>query len=189
MTFFAMAKIKASALASFAFRRRKLLACAAAIAAASSGAELWIGMNVSVNISPSLPGHLYLRTGRLVERGSVVNWCPSDPRMIEILRTITPYHTRGSARCPSGEMPLLKIVRAVPGDRVEASGVGRIKVNGLEVPATAPDPFTPLPAWKFDGVIPEGRILLYGLHPGSFDSRYVGMFPLSGVESVMVEIF
>ena len=173
----------------FARRRWKFLACAFGIAAGACALAAWAGRNVSINMSASLPGHVYIRSSRPLARGEIVNWCPEDPRVIAILRTITPYRTSESARCRSGEMPLLKIVRAMPGDRVRANGLGRITVNGEIVPATAPNPFLPLPAWKFDGVIPEGRILLYGLNPDSFDSRYLGMFPASGVESVMVKVF
>ncbi|MDD6318192.1 MAG: S26 family signal peptidase [Succinatimonas hippei] len=168
---------------------KKVLFLALCISTVSVSALAWGVKNITINLSPSLPGHVYLRTDRPVTRGAIVNWCPEDPRMAEILRTITPYHTSHSARCPSGEMPLLKIVRAMPGDEVVADGINKLKVNGEEVISTTPNPFTPLPRWTYKGVMPEGEILLYGLHPDSFDSRYVGMFDLKDVESVMVEIF
>ena len=168
---------------------RKVMCLGACIVIVSTCALAWGVKNITINLSPSLPGHVYLRTDRPVTRGAIVNWCPEDPRMAEILRTITPYHTNQSARGPSGEMPLLKIVRAMPGDQVEADGLSKLKVNGQEVISTTPNPFTPLPRWTYKGIMPEGEILLYGLHPDSFDSRYVGMFALKDVESVMIELF
>jgi conjugative transfer signal peptidase TraF len=137
----------------------------------------WFG--VRLNLSPSLPAGLYVRTNapaRLIE------FCPDEPyASLAIQRG---YRDEGI--CPDGAMPLLKPIVATSGDAVDLSAKG-ITVNGSLLRNSAPlrvdTKGRPLPAWHFGHyVVAPGTVWVASSYNArSFDSRYFGPVPTSSI--------
>ena len=47
----------------------------------------------------------------------------------------------------------------------------------------------PLPQFKFNGTIPDGKLFLMGDHKDSFDSRYLGFIKVKDVDAIAYPIF
>jgi conjugative transfer signal peptidase TraF len=147
---------------------------------------------LSINVSGSLPIGLYW-TGSLpqsaidagrdlaLEIGMLVSVClPPQVAMSALKRGYLPEGT-----CPSGVAPVGKIIAALPGDTVDVTDSGSF-VNGVLLPESAPllrdSKDRTMPRLRGRFVLPEGTAWLYSGHsPRSFDSRYYGPLPLSGV--------
>jgi conjugative transfer signal peptidase TraF len=95
--------------------------------------ELARHSDLSLNLSPSLPRGVYLRTREPLLRGSLVLLCLPVPWAALALER--GYLARGP--CPGGSEPLGKIVGALSGDEVEWADEG-LRVNGKLLPKTAP---------------------------------------------------
>lgn len=117
-----------------------------------------------------------------IRSGSQVLVCL--PEAIARLGRQRRYLPQGS--CPTGASPVLKVIAAVPGDRVELR-VDSLVVNGVATAATRLRdrdgrgrslPHAPLGvSW-----VPDGTVWLLGLRPDrSWDSRYFGPVPLSSI--------
>ncbi len=84
--------------------------------------------------------------------------------------------------CPGGVAPLIKTVAALPGQRVE---IGKIVViDGVELPGSELRPIdgegrTIRP--YAGGVVPTGHVYLHSIYASSYDSRYFGPVPDSGL--------
>ncbi len=81
---------------------------------------------------------------------------------------------------------LTKLLACGPGDRLDFDrgehSCNRVVIDRITM--TQLDDGTPLPAFEFHGVIPAGQGFLLGQHPRSLDSRYLGLFPLTGAQKV-----
>lgn len=127
-----------------------------------------------VNVTPSIPLGLYLRTGLPPAPGLIAEFCPSGMSSSESAR----YRGFGIA-CADRSIPLLKPVVATAGDHVQFSTHG-LSVNGAPLPNTAPRPFDsqgrPVRAWPPGSyTVAEGTIIVASTyHPQSYDSRYLG---------------
>lgn len=111
---------------------------------------------VGVNVSPSLPGHLYIviKGDRDIRRGDYAA-----------------FRWSGKGPYKSG-LTFLKIIRGMPGDTVAADG-RKFYVNGGYVGIAKPRDLTGMPlAIGSVGVIPPGHYYVYAPHVDSLDSRY-----------------
>lgn len=155
------------------------------------------------NITPSLPPGYYRRVASApvtLKHGDLASMILSDffgeltPQAIDDFlrhRDDVPAEMRGRA----AEMPIMKVVAALPGDRVRAEG-GCVWVNG----ALVAERFGPalvrvligydLPNWSDDRPLRDDEVFLLADPPHwfdarqSYDSRYFGPFALSKIEGV-----
>jgi conjugative transfer signal peptidase TraF len=118
------------------------------------------------NASASAPIGLYLVTpGAAPLRGEMaLAWAPLRARALAAERHYLPYN-----------VPLVKHVRAVAGDRVCATDRA-ISVNGklVSVRRDRDSAGRPLPFWTGCTVLGPRAVLLLGDAAGSFDGRYFG---------------
>lgn len=90
------------------------------------------------------------------------------------------FHTRRTAPVFEEGTLFAKVMRGMPGDRVEVTKDFRILVNGIELARGLPL-YRDVPAdmlrRKFSGAktLGEGEYWMLGTTPGSFDSRYWGV--------------
>ena len=155
---------------------------------------------LSINVSGSLPVGLYW-TGSLpqpdsnpgestsgtsksdpsIEVGMLVSAClPPQAATSALERRYLP-----AGACPSGAAPVGKVVAALSGDTVDVTDLGSF-VNGALLPNSAPllndSKGRAMPRLRGRIVLAEGTAWLYSGHSRrSFDSRYYGPVPLSGV--------
>ena len=140
------------------------LVCAAACGSLSGRPRpllLW-------NASPSSPPGLYrvTSTGTPRRGDMVVAWAPRRARALAAARGYLP-----------ADVPLLKPVAALAGDRVCAVGK-RILVNGRPAAVRRPrDPAgRPMPSWSGCRVLGAGELFLLSAGvPLAFDGRYFGV--------------
>jgi conjugative transfer signal peptidase TraF len=119
-----------------------------------------------------------------IERGQMVRLCPPDGPAFRLARE-RGYLTDG--RCPGGYEPMLKIVRAIPGDLVEVSAEG-VAVNGDLIANSAPlardradRALNAMPKGTY--AVADGEVwLLSTYNPKSFDSRYFGPVASAQIE-------
>jgi conjugative transfer signal peptidase TraF len=138
----------------------------------------WLG--VRINLSPSLPLGLYVRTST----GTLIEFCPSEPyASFSLLRGY-----RDSGTCPDGGAPLLKPIVAAAGDDVDFSTAG-LTVNGTPLRNTAPlavdTKGRSLQHWQFGrGKVASGTVWVASSYNArSFDSRYFGPVAESAIRS------
>ena len=151
-------------------RRRRL--CLAALAGCASvplvASAIWEPPTLLVwNASASAPIGLYrLDAGKDVRRGDmVVAWTPRAARSLAARRRYLPAN-----------VPLVKRVAAVAGDRVCATG-NSVSINGR--PAAVRQSLDPagraMPWWSGCRDLRAGEYLLLMNNPASFDGRYFGV--------------
>lgn len=154
---------------------RRLVGAAVLVLAVSVGLFTWLGLRI--NLTSSLPVGVYIATGHGPARGRIAEFCPSGGSEPESVR----YRSFGLA-CHDRAVPLLKPVVAIAGDVVTVSAAG-LSVNGRPLPNTAPltedSHGRPLRPWTPGTyVVPPGAVVLASsYHPGSYDSRYLGLVP------------
>lgn len=134
-----------------------------------------------LNLTPSEPLGLWrieaLR--RSAEMGDLVFVCPSATEMFEEARR-RGYLRRGW--CAGGFAPLIKMIAALPGQHVEITD--RVAIDGCSLAASTVRKtdgegrtLTPYPG----GIVPSGHLYLYSSFASSYDSRYFGPVPDSGL--------
>lgn len=137
-----------------------------------------------LNVTPSVPSGLYLKTPLELQRGALVMAC-LDP-MQSAVRLAKERHYLPDGGCPGGLAPVLKPIAGLPGDQVTQTPAG-LEINGHLLPGTVARPADPmgrpLPSASAAYVVPAGSVLLAVANPASFDGRYFGPIPLSSVES------
>ncbi|ULJ74528.1 conjugative transfer signal peptidase TraF [Rhizobium gallicum] len=141
-----------------------------------------------INLTPSEPLGLWriVPLDRLAAVDDLVFICPPDTAGMREARS------RGYLRsglCRSGVAPLIKTIIAVAGQHVEI-GAG-VNVDGQVVPASGlalrdgkGRPLSPFPS----GVVPRGQVFLHSPFAGSYDSRYFGPIPASGIFGLAREV-
>ena len=142
-----------------------LIGCAIVPLAASS---LWNPPTLLVwNVSASAPIGLYrVHAGEPVRRGDmVVAWTPEPARSLAARRHYLPAN-----------VPLVKRVAAVAGDRVCAAG-SRVSINGRRVATRQKSDAAgrPMPWWTGCRRLDQGEYLLLMDRADSFDGRYFGV--------------
>lgn len=162
---------------------------------------------LAINVSESLPVGLYwMHPLPRLEQGS---GRPSDARTVVgtglnvgmLVSACLPPEVAARARqrgylpdgsCPTGGAPVGKAVAALAGDTVAVTDLGSF-VNGAPLPKSAPlardSQGRPMPRVRGRVVLPAGTAWLHSGHsPRSFDSRYYGPVPLSGVQGELVPL-
>lgn len=148
-----------------------LLAPLLALGLTASAAADRLPAPVLINESPSLPRGLWLRAeppsaDQPLRRGDVVA-IPQPPEARPVL----------SALGVPPDLPLLKRVAAVGGDRVCADGRGLV-APFRAVPVTRRDGLgRPLPVWTGCRALAPDEVLLLGDSAASFDGRHFGPLP------------
>lgn len=134
-----------------------------------------------LNLTPSEPLGLWRIAAlrRPVETGDLVFVCLPATTAFEEARQ-RGYLRRGL--CAGGVAPLIKTVAALPGQRVEITD--HVVIDGRTLPASvvrktdgegralSPDP---------GGVVPPHHLFLHSSFASSYDSRYFGAVPESGL--------
>ncbi|MUZ74451.1 conjugative transfer signal peptidase TraF [Agrobacterium vitis] len=156
-----------------------LLVAAASIVAGATSAAIIGGYRI--NMTPSEPLGLWriVTLDRPAAIGALVFICPPQTPTMQVARG------RGYLRfgtCPSGLAPLIKTVVAVAGQRVEiGSGV---TIDGRRVASSdlAKRDGKGRPLMPFTGgIVPGNHVFLHSSFKGSYDSRYFGPLPASGI--------
>ena len=132
------------------------------------------------NASASAPTGLYrLHPGTQPKVGQLVAIMPPPP----LARFMAERHYLPEA------MPLLKRVVALPGQRV-CRHAALVMIDGTPVATDLPHDRhdRPLLVWQGCRIIGAGTLFLLNTPADSFDSRYVGTLPASGLRGIAVPI-
>lgn len=152
-------------------RRRRLLGLAAlagCVAIPVAASAIWGPPTLLVwNASASAPVGLYrLESGKDLRRGEmVVAWTPGPARLLAARRRYLPAN-----------VPLVKRVAAVAGDRICAAG-SNVSINGRRVVVRqrADAAGRPMPWWSGCRRLHGGEYFLLMQNGSSFDGRYFGV--------------
>lgn len=156
-----------------------MLSVAASIFGGSVAAAMIGGYRI--NLTPSEPLGLWriAALDRAVSAGDLVFICPPQTLVMREARA------RGylrSGTCPGGVAPLIKTVIAIGGQRVEIGA--EVTIDGHAVPfsdlAQRDGKGRPM-APHSGGVVPAQSVFLHSLFRSSYDSRYFGPLPVSGI--------
>jgi conjugative transfer signal peptidase TraF len=134
-----------------------------------------------INTTPSAPVGLWRieRLDREVQIGDLVFVCPPDRQefRLAVERNYLPH-----GLCLGGFAPLIKTVAALAGQYIDISGV--VTIDGVALQHSdlraADAAGRPLPRYP-GGRVPPGELFLHSDFGGSYDSRYFGPVPASGV--------
>ncbi|MBP1886569.1 conjugative transfer signal peptidase TraF [Ensifer mexicanus] len=141
-----------------------------------------------INLTPSEPLGLWriAPLDRTVSAGDLVFICPPQTLAMQEARA------RGYLRfgtCPGGVAPLIKMVIAIGGQPVEIGA--EVTIDGHVVPYSDLAQgdgkgrlMTPYPG----GVVPRGSVFLHSPFRSSFDSRYFGPLPTSGIVGLAQQV-
>jgi len=156
-----------------------ILAMGAGIAGAVAAAGMIAGLRI--NMTPSYPRGLWRieALDRPAVIGDRVFICPPDTAVFE--RAFQRGYIRRGL-CAGGLGPLIKTVAAVGGQRIAIGS--RVSIDGYVLPDSdvrrADAAGRPLSLFA-GGVVPAGALFLHSDFAGSYDSRYFGPIPASGV--------
>ena len=162
--------------------RRRLLLFLAGLggAFAALAAVAYMG-GFRLNLTPSEPLGLWriVALQGPVETGYLVFICPPATASFEEARR-RGYVRRGL--CPGGYAPLIKTIAALPGQHVEIGA--NVTVDGRPLASSivrASDgegrPITPFKT----GIVPPKNLFLHSSFASSYDSRYFGPVPDTGL--------
>ena len=147
-----------------------------------------VGAGIRINTTPSEPLGLWRiePVDRPVEIGDVVFVCMPDGA------ERTEGKLRGYLRwglCSGGTGPLIKQVVAVAGQQVEIGK--KVSIDGAVVDHSRlvdrDGRGRPLRPYS-GGTVPPGEVFLHSSFPGSWDSRYFGPVPVSGILGLAREV-
>lgn len=138
-------------------------------------------VGLRINYTPSYPLGLWriLPLEREVAIGELVFICPPDTPGFE--RALERGYLRRGL-CPGWLSPLIKTVVALPGQHIEIADIvavdGRAlahsEIHRSDAAGRALDPYP-------GGIVPAGHLFLHSSFAGSYDSRYFGPIPASGL--------
>lgn len=148
----------------------------------------WAG-GLRLNLTPSEPLGLWriLPLGPKIRVGDLVFICPPATEPMRLARE------RGYLRgglCPSGYAPLIKTVVGIEGQRADLGH--NVRIDGEPIPQSnlvGRDGKGQLISSARAGVIPVGNVFLHSDFAGSFDSRYFGPIPASGILGLAQEVW
>lgn len=147
----------------------------------------WAGLRLNTTPSENLGLWRIESISRPLAIGDLVFICP--PPTAEFLEG----RRRGYLRvglCPGGYGPLIKSVAALPRQNVSVSH--DVTIDGVLIENSAPHHLDghgrPLAAFR-GGTVPAGSVFLLSAFPGSWDSRYFGPVPASGVLGLAHEVW
>jgi conjugative transfer signal peptidase TraF len=138
----------------------------------------------------SCPVGIYRIVHKSLARGALVEACL--PNTIANYGIARGYLTSGD--CPNGAEPVVKIIGAMAGDRVNLSPA-EIRVNGAALPQSSTRlrdssgrAVWTLPRGNYETAANE--VWLFGLHDArSWDSRYFGPVPINAVLGAVEPVF
>lgn len=139
------------------------------------------GAGFRLNLTPSYPIGLWRieALDRPAAVGDLVFICPPETAAFA-LGLERGYVRRGL--CPGWLSPLIKTVVALPGQHIETDDV--VKIEGGELPqsdvGTVDAEGRALPSHP-GGLVPACHLFLHSSFAGSYDSRYFGPIPASGI--------
>ena len=171
-------------------RQRRRACVTLSVAAGMFGvlfAAGWSG-GLRINTTPSEPLGLWriVPLNRSVRSGETVFVCPPDNV------TMREARQRGYLRpglCPGGFGPLIKTVIAVAGQRVDVTD--RVAIDGVPIPRSRiieRDAQGRSLRHDLSGMVRAGEVYLHSDFIGSWDSRYFGPVPVSGVLGLAQEV-
>lgn len=164
-----------------------LLALAACVVGGGVAAAILGGYRI--NLTPSEPLGLWriVALDRPAAAGDLVFICP--PQTAVIIAAKERGYLR-SGTCPGGIAPLIKTVIAIAGQRVEIGA--EVTIEGRPVPSSDlagrdgnGRRLTPFPG----GVVPDESVFLRSPFRSSYDSRYFGPLPASGILGLAQPVF
>jgi conjugative transfer signal peptidase TraF len=170
-------------------QRRAIVVLSMAAMAAILLAVTAIAGGYRINLTPSEPLGLWriIPLHRPAAVDDLLFICPPETAATRAARA-RGYFRSGS--CPGGVAPLIKTVIAVAGQHVEIGD--SVSVDGRGVPSSSLAlrdgkgwPLMPFPS----GTVPPGYVFLHSTFRGSYDSRYFGPMPASGVLGLAQEVF
>lgn len=142
-----------------------------------------------INMTPSAPLGLWriIPLHRPAAVDDLLFICPPETAAIRAARA-RGYLRSGS--CPSGVAPLIKTVIAVAGQHIEIGVSVSVDGWGVSSSSLAPRDGKGRPLAPFmSGIVPPGYVFLHSAFPGSYDSRYFGPVPASGILGLAQEVF
>jgi conjugative transfer signal peptidase TraF len=147
----------------------------------------WIG-GLRINTTPSEPLGLWriIPLTRAARSGETVFVCPPDNAAMREARQ-REYLRPGL--CPGGFAPLIKTVVAVAGQRVDVTD--RVAIDGVPIPSSRimeKDAQGRSLRHGQSGMVRTGEVYLHSGFIGSWDSRYFGPVPVSGVLGLAKEV-
>jgi conjugative transfer signal peptidase TraF len=169
-------------------RRRTVALLIAAGAVACGIAAIGGFFGYRINVTPSEPLGLWriVPLDRPVATGDLVFICP--PARGAMRQAMARGYLRRGL-CAGGYAPLVKTIVAVSGQQVEIGS--SVKIDGRELASSrlmVTDgkgrtlvPFS-------GGIVPAGSVFLHSSFPGSWDSRYFGPIPASGILGLAQEV-
>lgn len=170
-------------------RRAVMLSAGSAIAAIVAIAVAgWIG-GYRINFTPSYPLGLWRIEAlkRSAANGDLVFICP-PPTPAFTIALERGYIRRGL--CPGWFSPLIKTVVATEGQSVDIGE--HVSVDGKPIAHSevrrSDAEGRALSAWH-GGTVPPGHLYLHSDFAGSYDSRYFGPIPASGLLGRAVPVF
>ncbi len=134
-----------------------------------------------INTTPSEPLGLWrvARLDRPVHVGDMIFVCPPETE------SVSAGFARGYLRaglCPGGFGPLIKTVAAIAGQRIDVAGDVTIDGRPIEGSNLVSRDGQGRPLRPYaGGTVPAGFLFLHSPFLGSWDSRYFGPVPASGV--------
>ncbi|MCV9947554.1 conjugative transfer signal peptidase TraF [Rhizobium sp. BT-175] len=145
------------------------------------------GYRINLTLSEPLGLWRIIRLHRPVAIDDLVFICPPETAAMRTARA-RGYLRSGS--CPGGVAPLVKTVIAVAGQHVEIGVSMSVDGRGVSSSSLAQRdgkgrPLTPFPS----GIVPPGYVFLHSAFSGSYDSRYFGPLPASGILGLAQEVF
>ncbi|WP_245427466.1 conjugative transfer signal peptidase TraF [Pleomorphomonas carboxyditropha] len=145
----------------------------------------FVGVGIStrlrVNLTPSEPLGLWqvVTPDRPAVAGDLVFICP-PPGVLSDFGLARGYFLRGP--CPSGAAPLIKTVAATAGANIAVGA--NVRIDGVPLPhswlSSRDGQGRALAPWA-GGVVPPGQFFLHSQFRGSYDSRYFGPVPDTGL--------
>lgn len=162
------------------------LAIGAAIFGAIAGAGFWGGLRL--NLTPSFPRGIWRieHLGREAAVGDRVFICPPNTPAF-VLGLERNYLLKGL--CPGGMGPLIKTIVAVAGQVIDIETAVIIDGHALPNSVVRAADFADRRLPRFGGgPVPPGFVFLHSDFGGSYDSRYFGPLPASGILGLAVPV-
>jgi conjugative transfer signal peptidase TraF len=169
-------------------QRRAIVVLSVAAVAAILLVVTAVAGGYRINLTPSEPLGLWrmIPLHRPAAVDDLLFICPPETAAMRAARA-RGYLRSGS--CPGSVAPLIKTVIAVARQHVEIGD--SVSVDGRVVSSSSlalrdgkGRPLTPFPS----GIVPPGYVFLNSAFPGSYDSRYFGPVPASGILGLAQEV-
>ena len=162
-------------------RQRVLTISGVGLALLAAFISVGILAGLRINLTSSEPLGLWqvVTPDRPVAVGDLVFICPPSG-VFSDFGLARGYFLRGA--CPSGTAPLIKAVAAIAGAKIAVGA--NVRIDGVPLPhsrlSSRDGHGRALAPWA-GGVVPPGQFFLHSQFRGSYDSRYFGPVPGTGL--------